>query len=149
VLTITVERNRAVVVHAPEATSEEKIRQIVEAKRQWIFEKTRHPQKYGEAPHPPGKELVCGESAPYLCRDYQIEIAPTASGGVEFAQKFFVPPDLAYRGPEVLRGWYVARAKEKIPARARFHARHLGVEFAEAKIVANRYRWEGRPSRRP
>jgi hypothetical protein len=87
-LTITVERNRAVVVHAPETTPEEKIRQMVEAKRQWIFEKTRHPQKYDEPPHPPGKELVSGESALYLGRDYQIEITQTSSGGIEFAQRF-------------------------------------------------------------
>jgi predicted metal-dependent hydrolase len=140
-LTITVERNRAVVVHAPESASEEKISQMVEARQQWIFEKTRHPQKYDDLPHPPGKELVSGESVLYLGRDYQIEIAPTVSGEIEFAQKFFVPPDLADRGSEVLRSWYVARAKEKIPARVRYRARQLGVEFTEAKIVTNRYRW--------
>ena len=50
-LTITVERDRTVVVHAPEATSEEKIRQVVEAKRQWIFEKTRYAQKYDDLAH--------------------------------------------------------------------------------------------------
>ncbi len=33
-LTITVERDRSVVVHAPAATSEEKIHEIVESKRQ-------------------------------------------------------------------------------------------------------------------
>ncbi len=42
-LTITVERDRSVVVHAPESTSKEKIHQVVEAKRQWIFEKMHHP----------------------------------------------------------------------------------------------------------
>jgi predicted metal-dependent hydrolase len=39
-LTITVERDRSVVVHEPESTSEENIRAIVESKRQWIYEKT-------------------------------------------------------------------------------------------------------------
>lgn len=140
-LTITVERDRSVVVHAPSATAEEKIRQVVEARRQWIFEKTRHTQKYDEWPHPPGKEMVNGESALYLGRSYLIEISATDSGGIEFARKFFVPADLADRKLEAFRGWYIARAEEKILPRARHHARQLGVEFASAGIVDNRYRW--------
>lgn len=140
-LTITVERDRSVVVHAPSATAEEKIHQLVEARRRWIFEKTRHSQKYDDQPHPPGKELVNGESALYLGRSYRIEIAATGSGGIEFAQKFFVPADLADRKQEAFRSWYIARAGEKILPRVRHHARQLGVEFATAGIVDNRYRW--------
>jgi len=44
-LTIIVERDRSVVVHAPVGTSAEKIEETVRAKRQWIYEKTRHAQK--------------------------------------------------------------------------------------------------------
>jgi predicted metal-dependent hydrolase len=76
-VTITVERDRSVVVHAPEGTSDERIRQVVESKRQWIYEKINHPQKYRSLPHPPGKELVNGESVLYLGRQYRIEIVET------------------------------------------------------------------------
>ena len=65
-LTITVERDSSVVVHVPEKTSDAKIQQVVESKRQWLYEKIHHGQKYAELPHPPGKELVNGESALYL-----------------------------------------------------------------------------------
>lgn len=140
-LTITVERDRSVVVHAPVATAEEKIRQLVESRRQWIFEKTRHAQKYNDPPHPPGKELVNGESALYLGRSYLIEISAADSGGIELNQKFRVPADLTDRRLEAFRSWYIARAEEKIIPRVRHHARQLGVEFTEARIVDNRYRW--------
>lgn len=40
-LTITVERDRSVVVHAPESPPEETIREIVESKRRSIMEKAR------------------------------------------------------------------------------------------------------------
>ena len=40
-LTITVERDREVVVHAPEGTPDDDIRHIVELKRQWILAKLR------------------------------------------------------------------------------------------------------------
>jgi len=140
-LTITVERNREVFVHAPEGTSEEEVRQVVVSKRQWILTKLRHPQKYQDRPHPPGKEVVNGESAPYLGRDYRIEITETASGEIEFSGLFLVPAAHQAKRREVLRDWYIARAKEKILARVEQHARDLGVEFAAAKIVDNRYRW--------
>ncbi len=140
-LTITVERDRTVVVHAPSATPEETIHQVVEARRQWIFEKIRHAQKYDDLPHPPGKELVNGESALYLGRSYRIEMVATNLGEIEFAQRFFVPVHLADHKLEAFRNWYIARAEERILPRVSYHARQLGVEFVQAKIVDNRYRW--------
>ena len=139
-LTITVERDRSVVVHAPVDTSAEKIEEVVRAKRQWIYEKTRHAQKYRE-PHPPGKELVSGESALYLGRNYRVEVVVDGISEVHFDHKFLVPRKHAAKRKEVLREWYIARAKEKILPRINRHARELGVEFAAAKIVDNRYRW--------
>jgi predicted metal-dependent hydrolase len=140
-LTITVERDRSIIIHAPETTSEEEVRRAVDAKRQWLFGKIHHPQKYQAAPQPPGKEMVNGESAPYLGRDYRIEVTETASGQVEFSRCFMVPATRQTMRRDVLRDWYVARANEKILPRVERHARELGVVFAAAKIVDNRYRW--------
>ncbi|MFC1965953.1 M48 family metallopeptidase [Chloroflexota bacterium] len=140
-LTISVERDRSVVVHAPESILEEKIHEIVESKRQWIYEKTRHAQKYSVLPHPPGKEVVNGESALYLGRHYLIEITPNSSTEILFEQRFLIPVFLAGDRKKVLRDWYIGRAKEKILPRAKKFATDLGVKFANAKIVDNRYRW--------
>lgn len=140
-LTITVERDCSIIVHAPEGTSEETVRRVVDAKRQWLFQKLRHPQKYQERPPAPGKEVVNGESAPYLGRDYRIEVTETESGEVEFYRRFLVPVARQTERREVLRIWYLARAKEKILPRVKHHALRLGVEFAKARIVDGRYRW--------
>lgn len=140
-LTITVERDRAVVVRAPESISDDEVRRIVDAKRQWILGKLRSSQKYEDRLHPPGKEVVSGESAPFLGRDYRIEITETESGGVEFEQGFLVPPAKQPRRREVLRDWYIGEARNRILSRAEQHARELGVEFTNARIVDNRYRW--------
>ena len=141
-LTITVERDRSVVVHAPEGMSEEKIRQVVESKRQWIYEKIGHPQKYQDLPHPPGKELVSGESALYLGRQYRIEVVKTGLAEIQFDQRFLIP---ATQGGETRRGLdgngISVKAKEKIIPRVKHHARELGVDVAGVKIVDNRYRW--------
>ena len=140
-LTITVERDLAIIIHAPVETSDEEVHRAVDSKRQWLFEKLSHPQKYQVKPHPPGKEIVNGESAPYLGREYQIEIAETASGEIELGSRFVVPVAHQTQRRQVLRGWYVARANEKILPRVRQHAAALGVKFSAAKIVDDRYRW--------
>lgn len=140
-LTITVERDRSVVVHAPKGLADDKIRQVVESKRQWIYEKTHHPQKYQGLPHPPGKELVSGESALYLGRRYRIEVVRQGLTEIRFSRGFQIPASLGAKQVETLREWYIGKAKEKIVPRTKAHARRLGVEVAKIKIADNRYRW--------
>jgi predicted metal-dependent hydrolase len=55
-LTITVERDRSVIVRAPHDTPAQKVHEIVEKKKLWLYEKTRHAQKYN--PQPAAKEFV-------------------------------------------------------------------------------------------
>ena len=140
-VTITVERDRKVVVHAPNNASDEAIAQIVEAKRHWIYEKTRHSQKYTNRPHAPGKELVSGESALYLGRSYRIEVVDKETECIRFDQRFFVPASGAPHKKGAMREWYIARAKERVLPRVVKQARELGVSFGQARIVDNRYRW--------
>jgi predicted metal-dependent hydrolase len=99
-----------------------------------------HPQKYRDLPHPPGKELVSGESALYLGRQYRIEVVKSDLVEVRFVQRLFIPAAQKKR-VEALRGWYIDRAKEKIIPRVKVHAHQLGVDVAGIKIVDNRYRW--------
>lgn len=139
-VTITVERDRAVVVRAPAGVTDEKIRQLVDSKRQWLFEKLQHHQKYQPLPHPPGKELVNGESALYLGRSYRIELVDT-DDSVRFAGKFLIPRARAAQRKQVLRRWYIERAQLKIPPRVRLHAKSLGVSYQQIKITDSRYRW--------
>jgi predicted metal-dependent hydrolase len=138
-LTITVERDRSVVVSAPEGTSAEKIREVVESRKLWLYEKTRHTRKYSPLPHPPGKELVTGESLPYLGRQYRIELVD-GDGGIRFEQKFLVPRELT-RKSAAFRDWFIFRAREKILPRVALHARNLGVTYQDAKIGGGKYRW--------
>lgn len=140
-LTITVERDRSVIVHAPVRATEAEIRAAVETKRAWLFDKINHEQKYRDRPHAPGKEVVNGESALYLGREYRIELTTTGGEKVEFAQSFAIPIGLKPHRHEVLKSWYLERAERMILPRVQWHARQLGVEVSSAHIVDNRYRW--------
>lgn len=140
-LTITVERDRSVVVHAPSDASDEAIQRVVESRRQWIFEKLHHDKKYQELPHPPGKELVNGESALYLGRSYRIEVIANGTGEIQLTQRFLIPAAQGSRRKGALREWYLARANEIILPRVSRHADVLGVEVMRASIVDSHYRW--------
>ncbi len=140
-VTITVERDRSVVVHAPVGTPEDKLRELVDGKRQWLFEKLNDAQKYQPLPHAPGKELVNGESALYLGRAYRIELVESTNDRVRFSSKFLIPHSHASERKRVLREWYVERAKEKILPRVELHAKNLGVTYEQAKITDSRFRW--------
>ena len=140
-LAITVERDRRVVVQAPADVSDESIERVVREKRQWIYEKTGHRQKYEALPHPPGKELVTGESALYLGRDYRIELVAGDGKEVRLNRHFLVPSSRAGQRKGAMRDWYVARARKLLLPRVARHARQLGVNFRQAKIVDSRYRW--------
>lgn len=140
-ITITVERDRTVVVHAPAGVPEDKLRQLVDGKRQWLFEKFNDAQKYQPLPHAPGKELVNGESALYLGRTYGIELVDASGGGVRFAGKFLIPKSRASERKRVLREWYMERAKEKILTRVKLQAKNLGVSYQQARISDSRFRW--------
>ena len=113
----------------------------METKRPWIYEKIGHSQKYQDLPHPPGKELVSGESALYLGRQYRIEMVKTGLSEIRFAQRFFIPATQEKKRGEAMREWYISKAKETIVPRVKHHAHELGVDFEGVKIVDNRYRW--------
>ena len=140
-LTITVERDRRILVHAPEGVSEERIRELVDSKRQWLFEKTQHSQKYEAGPQPPGKELVNGESVMYLGRNYRIAITDTASGDIELAREFSVPPAIAAGGTKAFSDWLLVRAEQKILPRVKHYAGQLGVTYRDAEVSDGRFRW--------
>jgi len=140
-LTITVERDRRVIVHAPLTTTEEKIRTIVDSKRQWLFDKINHRQKYPPALQAPGKELVNGESALYMGQNYKIKIAQTNSGEIELSDSFAIPEAIARKGSGVFVAWYIARAEEVILSRAKHYAQQLNVDCQSVKIVDNKFRW--------
>lgn len=138
---ITVERNGAVTVRAPEGTRPEDIEVLVRKKKHWIHEKVGHPQKYESAPHPPGKEVVSGESMLYLGRNYRVEIVEALADRVTFDHQFRIPRTTIERARKLVREWYVDKAKERLIPRTFEWGTLLGVQLQRVSIVDIRYRW--------
>jgi Predicted metal-dependent hydrolase len=140
-LTITVERDRSIVVKAPTGTSIDKIQEVVESCKLWLYEKTHHEQKYHPPLSPPGKELVNGESLPYLGRNYLLELSDSSNEIQFISNRFLVPKAQAKQRGDIFKNWYIQQAKEQILPRVKVNAKRMGVEFNLAKITDSKYRW--------
>jgi predicted metal-dependent hydrolase len=139
-LTITVERDSSILVLAPESATDEAIDRVVQSKRQWLFEKLQNAPKY-QGTHAPGKEVVSGESALYLGREYRITMTDASDARVVFDRAFVIPQGDRLQTRQAFRDWYQAQAQEVILPRVQRLALELGVGLAEAVIVDDRLRW--------
>lgn len=138
-IALLVERDRSVVVRAPIGASEEAIRQTVESKKLWLYQKINHAQKY--PPQPVRKEFVTGETLLYLGRHYRLEVTDDDEPGVRFENRFYIArPQQAVAG-QLLRAWYTARAEEKLTPKIGSYATALGVAYDRIMISDLKMRW--------
>lgn len=138
-LSIIVERDRSLLVRAPKGMSSQEIQKRVDEKKLWIYEKTRHPQKY--PPVPVKKEFVTGETVLYLGRNYHLEITEDDFDGVRFDSRFYVSRHQKARAGEIFQDWYMQRAQEKLLPRIRRFAESMGVDYNRLLISDLKYRW--------
>jgi predicted metal-dependent hydrolase len=138
-LTISVERDRSIIVRAPRHLSRERIDTFVQRKRLWLFDKLRSKQKF--PPEPVEKEFVSGETLIYLGRHYRLQVTSRAIDGIHFHQEFLISKDNHVAASELFKQWYIQKAKEKIIPRVREFAKTLGVSYNRIKISDMRYRW--------
>lgn len=138
-ITITVERDRAINVRAPIGTDPEKIRQLVESKKLWLYEKLKNVQKYSL--DQPVKEFVSGETVLYLGKKYRLEIEKSTEENIRFAGKFVIAAVSQQRAGEVFKNWYKKQAAVKIPVRVEQYAKNLGVHYNKVLISDLKYRW--------
>ena len=138
-ITITVERDRAIIVRAPEGANPDRIKSVVESKNRWIFKKLRHPQKYNNGVKK--KEFVSGETVLYLGRNYRLEVENDSDESIRFIGKFVITSVTPDRADKLFTDWYTQKAKRKIIPRAFYYDRDMGVKFNEIKISDMKVRW--------
>ncbi len=138
-LNISVERDRTVIIRAPENLPLEKIEEIVQSKRNWIKDKINHAQKYPVDFK--AKEFVSGETLLYLGRNYQLMVVDEHFEGVRFNQSFTISKSNQKNANQLFKEWYLVKALEKIEPLAKKYATNLGVKYNECKTSEMRYRW--------
>jgi len=136
---ITIERDRTVVVTAPEGTSEEVINQVVTQQRVKIQQRINHPQKY---PDPrPISEFVSGESILFLGRTYPLTITDEQGESFRFDEHFYISKASQGEANTLLRAWYQQQARDWLRPKIQLYAERLGVAYTSIQIADLKYRW--------
>lgn len=138
-LSISVERDRTVIVHAPQDLSKDKIDDIVKSKKNWIIDKINHSQKYPI--NLKAKEFVSGESLLYLGRNYQLLVIDEDFKGIRFNQRFIISKSNQAVANQLFKEWYLNKALEKIEPLAKKFSANLGVKYNKCKTSEMKYRW--------
>jgi predicted metal-dependent hydrolase len=138
-LTVTVERDRSVIVRAPEGTPPEKINALVEKKKFWIYQKTNHLQKYSEKQAP--SDFVSGTSILYLGKTYRLESVKEEFEGIRFNRDFVVSKKNLSQAADLLREWYLKQARQIITPKVEYYTKNLGVNYNSVLISELKFRW--------
>lgn len=138
---IFVERDRQVIVRAPEELPADKIAAIVESKKNWIEAKINDTHKYPEKPEK--KEFVSGESMMLLGRNYNLLVVKEYFEEVRFdGASFQISSYCPSQANELFLAWYKDYALREIEPMAKSFAQKLGVNYNSCAISETmKYRW--------
>ena len=138
---IFVERDRQVIVRAPEELPADKIAAIVESKKKWIEAKINDTHKYPEKPEK--KEFVSGESMMLLGRNYNLLVVKEYFEEVRFdGASFQISSYCPSQANELFLAWYKDYALREIEPMAKSFAQKLGVNYNSCAISETmKYRW--------
>ena len=142
---IVVERNGKVVVRAHAALPDERIEDIVEAKRYWIY-KTLAEWRDLNATRVL-REYRNGEGFLYLGRSYRLLLVADQQAPLDLKDgRFCLRRDVVDRGDvaaaqAAFRGYYVSRGQQRIAQRVNYYAPKVGVRPRGMDVRELGYRW--------
>lgn len=138
---IFVERDRRVIVRAPEGLPADIIETIVESKKAWIEAKINDTRKYPEKPDK--KEFVSGESMMLLGRNYSLVVVREVFDEVRFdGATFQISSYHQSEANNLFVEWYKNYALAEIEPMAKEFAHKLGVNYNSCAISETmKYRW--------
>jgi len=137
-LSIIIERDKSVVVRAPQSLSDDRIREEVNKRKVLILSKIDSDQKAEERT---AKEFVDGEQFLYMGKYYSLQISCSETPAIEFKEAFIVNSPNIEVAKILIFEWYQQQAKEVLTPRIIYFAEHLGVKRKRINITSAKYTW--------
>jgi predicted metal-dependent hydrolase len=133
-------------VRVPEDLGDERVAAILQQKRSWIRSKVAELKRV--PPHRT-KELVSGESFPYLGRNYRLKVQEGHQVGVclsgGYLKATIRPTEQdeyqTLRIQQYLQNWYRSRALERLQDKTNRYAQQIGVSPAAVSVRNFKSRW--------
>jgi predicted metal-dependent hydrolase len=137
---LSVEREGALVIRAPERATAERLRAFIRQKRSWVYRKLADKDALRHAV--PVKEYVTGEGFPYLGRSYRLLLVDAQHAPLRLdAGRFRLLRSEAHRGREHFVRWYSEHGRVWLGARVAALAPRVGVKAADVGVRDLGYRW--------
>ena len=137
---ITVERNGDLLLSAPPAVQEARLRAFVLRKRFWIY--TKLAEKGRLHRHAPRKEFVGGEGFLYLGRSYRLRLVEEQDVPLKLVGgRFVLRRDGVLAGRRHFIDWYNERARAWLATRVAQYQSRMGVAPASVTVQDLGYRW--------
>ena len=137
-LSIIIERDKSVVVRAPQLLSDDRIKEEVRKRKALIESKIESEQK--QVKHT-AKEFVDGEQFLFLGKYYGLQINNSENRNIVFKNAFIVDARNSEVVKNLLFEWYQQQAKEVLIPRIKYFAEHLGVKRKRINIISPKYTW--------
>ena len=133
-------------VRVPDHVGDERVAAFLKRKRPWIRSKVAEIQLL--PPHRT-KELVSGESFPYLGRNYRLKVQEGHQVGVCLSGGYLkatirpteLDEHLTLRIQQYLQNWYRIRALERLQDKTNRYAQQIGVSPAGISVRNFKSRW--------
>ena len=137
---LSVERDGALVVRAPEGATVARLEAFIREKRGWLYQKVAEKQLLRQAV--PIKEYVSGEGFPYLGRSYRLLLVNTQDVPLLLAAgRFRLLRSEAAHGRAHFVRWYTEHGRMWLRRRAAALASRFGVEPGRVEVRDLGYRW--------
>ncbi len=142
---IVVERDGSIIVRAPAQLPDERVEDIVEAKRYWIYKALAEWRDLNAIRVL--REYRNGEGFLYLGRSYRLLLVAEQDeplllmGGRFHLRRNVVDREDSATAQTVFRNYYVARGMERIAERVNYYAPKVGVKPAGLDVRELGHRW--------
>jgi hypothetical protein len=142
---IIIERDGRILVRAPQSIPDERIEDIVDAKKYWIYKNLAEWRDLNATRVL--REYRNGEGFLYLGRSYRLLLVADQDEPVLLkGGRFCLRRDLVDRGEmaaarEAFRDYYVARGTERIAQRVKYYAPKVGVSPCRVDVRDLGHRW--------
>lgn len=137
---IFIERDGSVSVLAPEGYDAEKIEQILEQKRSWIYRNLAEWEDLNRT-HVE-RQFVSGEGFPYLGSNYRLKLVDDQQEDLILKNGYFLMRrDRAARGMELFKHFYRNKGLVRVTKRVAYYAPKLGVDYRTVRVMELQHHW--------
>ena len=136
-LALVITPDARLLVRAPFLLPEQKIRDFIRKKINWVRQKQAIAQSQAKSSAP--KQYINGDKFWVLGQLYPLKIIE--EGVIRLTDALEFPSNLLPQAKAHLLGWYKAQAQKVISERARSIAKSLGMQYSSARVNSAMKRW--------